>query len=527
MNSSPRIKQLVFATLAVLFVQAASSLSAVAQSSGVRFQRPGSGDQQSERVKSQFRRPSAKTAVREPSVEVAAKPLPKPQFVTDKKATTAKPADTKRRAVKPATNKAAPIKQVVKSARAPRPASVTIQDAPPAQVVQRVRRTSNSNRGSKLYQPRMEAALELSSYGCDVCDGPCTCDASCGCPEPSCGIYEPGCGICEPSCGCGEPSCGICEPSCGVYEPGCGIAEPSCGCGEVDCGSCCGLPGPDYFCFPVCLPRFKDLSVWAGVQSWGGPSSFLENGFGFNQGISLSGRAPLVGLMFPQISYQIGYQAVQSRLEGNVAAFGPPGAVSTDRSQQFVTAGLFRRVSTGVQFGVVWDFLEDDDLGSNIVGPPGANVNLQQMRTEISLKSPQGREFGFMSSISTDQVAPAAAGGIVFEGVDQYALFYRWHFTNGYESRLWGGATNDGDGIFGGDFTAPFNDRWALQAGFNYLSPEDLPTANMIGIDAEESWNVGINIVWHLGKTAKRGGRSPHRPLFRVADNGSFMIDAE
>ncbi len=265
--------------------------------------------------------------------------------------------------------------------------------------------------------------------------------------------------------------------------------------------------------------------MWAGVQSWGNPSSFLENGFGFNQGISLSGRAPLVGLLFPQLSYQLGYQAVQSRLEGNTAVFG--GGATSDRSQQFVTAGLFRRVPTGVQFGVVWDFLEDDDLGSNILGPPGANVNLEQVRTEISLKSPRGREFGFMSAFSSDKVTLPGPGGFVFEAVDQYALFYRWHFSNGYESRLWGGATNDGDGLFGGEFVAPFNDRWALQAGFNYLAPEDLPTANMAGIDAEESWNVGINIVWHLGRTAKRGGRSPHRPLFRVADNGSFMIDAE
>ena len=62
--------------------------------------------------------------------------------------------------------------------------------------------------------------------------------------------------------------------------------------------------------------------------------------------------------------------------------------------------------------------------------------------------------------------------------------------------------------------------------GFNYLKPEDLPT-NGVALDFEESWNIGINVVWHLGRTAKRGARSPHRPLFRTADNGSFMVDLE
>jgi len=325
--------------------------------------------------------------------------------------------------------------------------------------------------------------------------------------EPSCGIYEPGCGIAAPLCGCGEPSCGICEPGCGMVEPGCGIGEPSCGCGDVGCGSCVARPGPDYWCFPICLPRFKDLSVFGGVQGFRGPRDFANNrsdsNFGFNEGINLSGSAPLVGLLFPQVSYQLGYRAVQSRLHGTASS-------TKDRSQQFVTAGFFRRVNTGVQLGLVWDLIEDD-LDNDI--------DLHQLRYEVSLKSPQGREIGFFGTSSTND---ALSMGTLYETVDQYALFIRWVFGNGYESRLWGGATGDSEGLLGGEFYAPLSSRWAVQSGFNYLITD---AADGLAGVSQESWNIGINLVWHLGKTAKRGCRSPYRPIFAVADNGWMFVD--
>jgi len=329
-------------------------------------------------------------------------------------------------------------------------------------------------------------------------------------------VYQQGC-ACEVSGGICEPGCGICEPGCGFAEPGCGIVEPGCGvegCGDgVRCGSCVGRPGPDYWCFPVCLPRFKDLSFWAGVHGFRGPRDFApipddgpdrsDSNFGFQQGLNISGRAPLVGLLFPQLSYQLGYQGVQSRLSGTVDS-------ADDRTQHFVTAGLFRRVHTGLQFGVVWDHLSDDlDM----------DADFQQIRSEISLKSPQGRELGFFATTSTNT---NTIDSITYEATNLYALFFRWHHGNGYECRFWGGATGANEGIFGGDFYAPLNDRWSLQSSFNYLITDK--DAGPLGV-VEEGWNIGINLVWHLGKTARRGCRSPYRPLFAVADNGWMIID--
>jgi hypothetical protein len=37
---------------------------------------------------------------------------------------------------------------------------------------------------------------------------------------------------------------------------------------------------------------------------------------------------------------------------------------------------------------------------------------------------------------------------------------------------------------------------------------------------------VGINLVWHYGRTAKASLTNPHRPMFSTADNGWMFIDA-
>ncbi|NOY30438.1 MAG: hypothetical protein GXP28_09780 [Planctomycetes bacterium] len=352
------------------------------------------------------------------------------------------------------------------------------------------------------YEPEPEAFADIpmdyegyDAYGggCDSCTGGCTGEVGCGMTDPSCGFEGP-------SCGCAEPGCGICEP-------GCGLVEPSCGLGATNCGSCVGAPGKDYWCFPVCLPRFKDLSVWAGVHGFRGPRDFSngrsDSNFGFQEGINISGRAPLLGLLFPQLSYQLGYQATQSRLSGTVDS-------ADDRTQQFVTGGFFRRVKTGLQFGVVWDMLRDD---------LDREVDYHQVRTEISLKSPRGREFGFWSTTSTNENIIL---GTTYETVDMYALFYRWNFGKSYQCRLWGGATDDGEGIFGGEFQAPLSDRLSVVSEFNYLITDK--DAGLVGVQ-EEAWNVGINLVWHMGRTARRGCRSPYRPLFAVANNGWMIVD--
>ena len=278
----------------------------------------------------------------------------------------------------------------------------------------------------------------------------------------------------------------------------------------MGCGSCVARPGPDYDCIPICIPRFKDLTIWGGVHGFKGPRDAPAFGgpgdgnFGFQQGINISGRAPFIGLLFPQLSYQLGYQAAQSRLAGDSTGSG------VDRAQQFVTAGLFRRATVGVQYGLVFDLLRDDYL---------MEEDFHQLRYEISLMSRRGREIGFMGMTHTNN---APVGGTIFQAVDQYLGFYRWHFRNGGSGRVWGGGTNDSEGILGADFEVPLNDRWSLQSGFNYLITDY--AAGVAGA-REEAWNVGMNLIWHWGRTARKGRCNPYRSLFRVADNGLFIVD--
>ncbi|RIK84254.1 MAG: hypothetical protein DCC67_05145 [Planctomycetota bacterium] len=377
--------------------------------------------------------------------------------------------------------------------------------------------------------PRLRQAAFLDSYmesdpaGCGFAEPVCGCgEPTCGILEPACGLeevacgMEPACGLVEPGCAVAEPGCGVLEPGCELVEPGCEILEPGCGCGDLGCdGIACGAavapPRPDYWCFPVCLPRLKELTVWAGVHGFKGPRDApafggnADGNFGFQEAVNLGGRAPYVGLLLPQLSYQLGYQAVQSQLSGN------SGGSSEDRSQNFVTAGLFRRVPAGVQFGVVWDYQDDDYL---------ADLDFQQIRYEVSVKSRRGREIGFWGAAHTNT---ATLGSTEFQAVDQFNLFFRFHFREAAELRFWGGGSNDGEGIFGADAYAPLSNRWSLQTGFNYLIPDE--DAGVVG-SREESWNIFTNLVWHYGANAKASRTNPHRPLFNLADNGYMFIDA-
>ena len=418
-------------------------------------------------------------------------------------------------------------------AEARRPAQTVVRRPAPGIATRQGRFTSAAASRAVVEQTGFYGPHILGGQSCDcgeptcgICEPSCEfVEPGCGCTEPSCGIVEPGCGCAEPSCGivepgCGivEPGCGCTEPSCGIVEPGCGIVEPSCGCDScgdgVGCGSCVSN-GPDYWCFPVCLPRLKELRFWGGVHGFKGPRdapAFGGNGdgnFGFQEGINIAGRPPLIHQIFPGIAYQLGYQAVQSQLSGN------SGGSANDRSQNFVTAGLFRRVRSGLQFGAVWDYQSDDFL---------VDTSLQQVRYEISLKSPRGREIGFWgaSHVNSDSVILPTNGLTKLQTVDQYCGFIRWNFQNGGNVRIWGGGTNDDEGLFGADWWFPANDRWSIQSGFNYLiTGDDAGTAGA----QEEAWNVAINVYWHWGARARKNCGSPFQPLFNVADNGTMFVD--
>jgi hypothetical protein len=464
--------------------------TASAQDNSLRFQRPGrAGESSATTSQQKFRAPSQAVAqpVKQPVVveQVAEQPVARP---------VAKKAAPKKVAAKAPVQKAAvPIatKKVVKQ---------------PVRRDTQVRRAQSEELPMTTEVETWEEPVYVDGAGMDPSmQG----DMMGGYPQMAMGPQQMGGCQCD-SCMGGGVGCGMIDPGCGMMDPGCGCAEPSCG--VAGCGDAVRPRGPDYWCFPVCLPRLKDISVWGGVHGFRGPRDFIPAGrsdsnFGFQEGINLSGRAPFLGFMFPELNYQLGYQALQSRLSGT--------ETSTDsRDQQFITAGLFRRTCTGLQFGVVWDSMHDD---------LDESVSLHQVRYELSLKTPKGREIGFWGASPTNSGTSFNGVSVVeYETVGQYCGFYRWNFRGGNQGRIWGGGSSEGEGIVGADFYAPLNDRWSVQTGFNYLIPDE--DAGPAGV-SQESWNIGINLVWHWGRTAREGNTSPHRPLFSVADNGWMFVD--
>ncbi len=318
------------------------------------------------------------------------------------------------------------------------------------------------------------------------------------------------------SSGCGVPvetTCGFPEPGCSV-DVGCGLAmgEP-CGCGDVGCVGTCGPQGgiglgcDDRGAVPLVLyvPPIQELTFNVGVQAFKGP---LDDGrdrgnFGIHEGFNIGGR--MSWLPFPNLGYQVGYQATHSQLHGDASA-----ATADAHTQQFATIGLFHRKPVGLQYGVVYDVLQDERQ---------VNADFSQLRGQISITNPRGNEFGFtfMSHMNDTLI-----NNTTFQAVDQYLLFYRMHGHDGGEFRFFGGVDSDSKGILGGDIDVPLNKRWSLQTGFTYLIPEE--DNDGIG-STEEAWNIGTNLVWHYGSRAKRCYKGQFRPMFNVADNGSLMVD--
>jgi hypothetical protein len=285
--------------------------------------------------------------------------------------------------------------------------------------------------------------------------------------------------------GCCGDQCGGCQDCCG---DGCG------GCGF--CGGCFGLG----WLWP------RDVQAFGGVQGFKGPVDQGRNGnFGFHEGFNLG------GLLRPQcgIAYQFGAQAVHSNLSGDNTV----AATSDDRTQYFLTTGLFHRAvcGSGLQGGAVLDLLYDDYY---------VNMRLSQIRAELSYVGPYRRELGFMMAASTrEDLATIFGQTEIWQATDQYAFFYRRTFDNGAYYRFWGGFTGRTDGLVGGDAQVPLSDSFALSTNFNYLIPDEGGGAGA----SEEAWGLGISLVWYPGQRA--GCPSMTRPLFNVADNASFLVD--
>jgi hypothetical protein len=254
------------------------------------------------------------------------------------------------------------------------------------------------------------------------------------------------------------------------------------------------------------------------VHGFKGIADRGRNGnFGFHEGLNFGAR---LSRQF-NLGYQLGLQMVHSDFSGHQAAEDDIIRAS-DRDQLFFTGGVFRRSPCGgLQGGVVFDLLHDRFY---------ATANVRQIRTESALVFSCGRrEIGFWGAFGVgDDLLDLYGGRLGDDGLvllkpkDTYSLFYRRHFSAGGQGRIWAGLSGNGDALIGGDCRIPVGTNWALENSFTYLIPKE---GHGAGGQEEETWNVSIHLVWYPHRHARCAINSPFHPLFRVADNGLFLLN--
>jgi hypothetical protein len=280
-----------------------------------------------------------------------------------------------------------------------------------------------------------------------------------------------------------------------------------CSCGGAGCALCQGSG-----IWSVLAAAHERMEVYHGVTAFTGPINRGGTGsFGFEGGINLA--SPLFG----------GWNGigVQTGVGGTLTNFNGADFTRDDRGQLFITAGVFRRVDWGLQWGLVYDYLHDDWYGT---------ANLSQIRGEVSWVVPEGSELGFLFAASEDHdtVTGTLQTGTAIPTTftetwtvnDYYALFLRHSFCGGGQARIFAGWTGTSDGILGADAFIPLNENWSLRNSFTYIIPQQGP---LDGGNVQESWNLSMQLVWY--PCAHPCGVDYYRPLLNVANNGTFFVN--
>ena len=279
--------------------------------------------------------------------------------------------------------------------------------------------------------------------------------------------------------------------------------EPECGPEQCNLGFC-----QHFFGFPCDWAWWENLSFYGGFHGFKGPIDrvgMTSNGnFGVHEGLNYA--LPLSHDW--GVGVQAGVGFYQSDFTGS--------AIQSDgsRDQVFFTGGVFHRTTHGFQGGVVFDALHDDFYLSD--------TDVSQLRGELSWVGAGGCEWGVLASIGTrDHVDTYSGVRHQWQPIDQYSIFLRTQLSRGGDLRILGGWTDNGDGIVGAEALVPLNSRFALGASGNFLIPDTTGPTDF----GRESWGLRISLVWYPGLLGSSEGNAPYRPLFNVADNGSFFLN--
>ena len=265
---------------------------------------------------------------------------------------------------------------------------------------------------------------------------------------------------------------------------------------------------------------YRDFSAGAGITAFQNQSNFgLLGNYGTNEYVNWA--MPFWNAF--GLGWQIGARGVQTNFQQPTISDGLGKLRGNSRDQVFVTTGFFTRAfeGRGLQGGAVYDYLSDSYF---------ENVDVAQIRGELSYVWGY-HELGFWGAFnSTEQkgsFSPAGRSPGMASTVDLYTAFYRLHFGDANEVRIWGGASGNAQGVVGSTVRAPMSRSLALEGTFTYLLPDKSQTVQLDPTTsvtfAPSAWNLSANLVWYPAGRARRGLASPYRPLFDVADNGSMI----
>lgn len=263
-----------------------------------------------------------------------------------------------------------------------------------------------------------------------------------------------------------------------------------------------------------CCGLLQNASLEAGVLGMRSPLDFEDTGnFGADFALNWASAQPL----FCGLNAQAGARVTQTDLNGTEA-----NGFETDdaRTQLFWTAGLFFRApicSNGWNAGVVYDYLKDDYY---------RNYEASQIRAELSRSFGGFCDIGFRGAFALDESDFEflnLGGGLTIDAkaaaTSYYTMFIRKRFMQGAEATVFGGVTEFDEGIVGANVEAPISPSFAVKGGATYVIPTD---RGLDKLRLEENWNVSCGLVWRLGGNAQ-DATCGNRPLFDVADNGSFL----
>jgi hypothetical protein len=270
---------------------------------------------------------------------------------------------------------------------------------------------------------------------------------------------------------------------------------------------------------------YRDLTASAGVTGFTNATDLGINGnFGTNE--YLNWAMPFWNAF--GVGWQVGWRGVQSNFQPTAIQVGNSRLQTNARDQQFLTTGFFTRAfeGRGLQGGIVYDYLHDSWFD---------NIDLAQIRYELSYVWGY-HEFGFWGASNiTNNLSlfgPRVPVSAVADTLNLYAGFYRVQFGDANELKVWGGGTDEEEGLVGAIVRTPLHRSLALESTFTYVIPgrNNQVTLAEDGVSTTFSpaaWNVSMNLVWYPAGRSRRSLASPYRPLFEVADNGSMIRSLE